>query len=276
MFTFICIFGFPICQQCEPTWLLVLPQPENARFVGGRLSIVRRQTPACCVGDSLKECQRKHSQTTCSPRAEGLASLQAHLHTIPQLLASQPRRQSTAKEGEERGERSVPRQGEPASSVTVVSMMKAMTSDSKKRKNMWKTTLKGRTTRINSMYAKLIKNTVISDHHICNSITLLDSHTEVCLATLHHYSTCLYPWEKMDCCINQAPESHTATLCICSCTACLQYTMASHYMCNFSTNSTLAHLLFKKHTPKIHLILCLKVNINALSPVSDISTNIFS
>lgn len=69
------------------------------------LSFKKRQTPACCVGDRLKECQHKHSQTTCSPRAEGLASLQAHLHTIPQLSASEPRRQSGAKEGKEKGER---------------------------------------------------------------------------------------------------------------------------------------------------------------------------
>ena len=127
---------FPVCQHSESTWLPVSPQPENAPFVGrGGSSIVirERQTPACCVGDSLKDCQRKHSQTTCSPRAEGLASLQAHLHTIPQLLASQPRRQSGAKEGEERvggkGGGRVPRQREPAFSVTLVSMMKAMTSE---------------------------------------------------------------------------------------------------------------------------------------------------
>lgn len=64
------------------------PQPEKDSLVGGGLSIViqESQTPACCVGDSLKERQRKHSQTTCSPRAEGLASLQAHLHTIPPFL----------------------------------------------------------------------------------------------------------------------------------------------------------------------------------------------
>lgn len=79
--------------------------------------------------DSLKECQRKHSQTTCSPRAEGLASLQAHLHTIPQLFTGQPRRQSGGKGGrrETRGRR-VPRQREPACYVMTVSMMKVMTS----------------------------------------------------------------------------------------------------------------------------------------------------
>lgn len=98
------------------------------------LSIVihERQTPACCVGDSLKECQRKHSQTTCSPRAEGLASLQAHLHTIPQLLASQSQGDRAGAKGRE--ESRVPRQGEPASSVTVVSVMKVMTSERNNKK----------------------------------------------------------------------------------------------------------------------------------------------
>lgn len=67
---------------CHPN--LRKPPP----LVGGGLRIVmsESQTPACCVGDSLKECQRKHSQTTCSPRAEGLACLQAHLHTIPSVF----------------------------------------------------------------------------------------------------------------------------------------------------------------------------------------------
>lgn len=104
----------------------MLPQLEKAPVVGGGLCIVieERQTPACCVGDSLKECQHKHSQTTCSPRAEGLASLQAHLHTIPQLRASQPRRQTGAKEGETSS------QTERTCSlcVTDVSVITAMTS----------------------------------------------------------------------------------------------------------------------------------------------------
>lgn len=115
--------------------------------------IQERQTPACCVGDSLKECQCKHSQTTCSPRAEGLASLQAHLHTILQLLASQPRRQSRAKSGEGG---LVPRQREPASLVTVVSIMKVMTSE---RKND-NAACGEKNTRICSLYTKLIKDSV--------------------------------------------------------------------------------------------------------------------
>ncbi len=40
---------------------------------------------ACCVGVDLRQCQHKQSQTTCSLRAKRLATLQAHLHTIPRL-----------------------------------------------------------------------------------------------------------------------------------------------------------------------------------------------
>lgn len=107
------VFKWSLCQESVfihttnspgvSTWLPVSPQPQKAPLVGARLSIVieQRQTPACCVGDRLKERQCKHSQTTCSPRAEGLASLQAHLHTIPQFWGSQPRRWSRVQEGEE-------------------------------------------------------------------------------------------------------------------------------------------------------------------------------
>lgn len=130
----------------KSTWSLVSPQPEKAPFVGGGLSIVieERQTPACCVGDSLKECQRKHSQTTCSPRAAGLASLQAHLHTIPQLFRK-PAKET--KRGQRR-ERRVPRQRE-----NLLAMWQ--------RCQWWKRwhlreTMKGseRITRIYSLYAK--------------------------------------------------------------------------------------------------------------------------
>lgn len=110
------------------------------------MSFKKRQTPACCVGDRLKECQHKHSQTTCSPRAEGLASLQAHLHTIPQLSASEPRRQS-GKGGKGEGrEKSIPRQGEPICYVksTMVSVMKVMTSDLKKQTKQNKKTKRAR------------------------------------------------------------------------------------------------------------------------------------
>lgn len=101
----------------------------NLRNLGGGLSIVisQSQTPACCVGDSLKERQRKHSQTTCSPRAEGLASLQAHLHTIPPFL-SEPAEQMKQAAGR-RGE--VPRRREP---VTATLLMKAMASEGNKER----------------------------------------------------------------------------------------------------------------------------------------------
>lgn len=89
--------------------------------------ISQSQTPACCVGDSLKERQRKHSQTTCSPRAEGLASLQAHLHTIPPFL-SEPAEQMKQAAGR-RGE--VPRRREP---VTATLLMKEMTSEGNKER----------------------------------------------------------------------------------------------------------------------------------------------
>lgn len=74
------------------------------------------------MGDRLKERQRKHSQTTCSPRAEGLASLQAHLHTIPQLLREPAKemKQGAGRRGE------FPRQREP---VTAALLMKPMTSE---------------------------------------------------------------------------------------------------------------------------------------------------
>ncbi len=179
-----------------------------------------RQTPACCVGDSLKECQRKHSQTTCSPRAEGLASLQAHLHTIPQLLASQPRRQSGAKEGEGKGRREEFTDGENLLLLW-------------RRCRWWKWWH--------------LKETVEREDHE-NLLPVCKVHTKFCVsrltaifAAVHgyhttrfarqgllgygHYPTCPYPWEKMDCCINQAPDAHTATLCICSCTAYTKYSM---------------------------------------------------
>lgn len=128
------VFKWSLCQESVfihttnspgvSTWLPVSPQPQKAPLVGARLSIVieQSQTPACCVGDRLKERQRKHSQTTCSPRAEGLASLQAHLHTIPQFLREPAKemKQGAGRRGE------FPRRRGP---VTAALLMKSMTSE---------------------------------------------------------------------------------------------------------------------------------------------------
>lgn len=69
---------------------------------------------ACCVGVDLRQCQRKQSQTTCSLRAKRLATLQAHLHTIPCLHHPQHWRLSWLQWGGGRGMDCVPRLHQPA------------------------------------------------------------------------------------------------------------------------------------------------------------------
>lgn len=149
---------------------------RKSPLVGGGLSIVieERQTPSCCVGDSLKECQRKHSQTTCSPRAGGLAALQAHLHTIPQLLASR------AKEGEQ-------------SSQTERTCLLCDGSISDESDDIvgkqWEDACSAGIKRTLVLYPNIILWMPYLQMYIC--ITAPSSHAEICLTTIGLYTATL-------------------------------------------------------------------------------------
>ena len=118
------------------------------------------------------------------PGQRGLASLQAHLHTILQLLASQPRRQSREGRGGVGG------WGESSQTKRTCFFCDAGVSDESDDiwEEQWKAACRGRITGIHSLYATFIKTSACegwppsSQVYIC--ITPLCPRAKVCLAAI--------------------------------------------------------------------------------------------